>query len=249
MDNKVAVLIPAAGASTRFKGKRKKQFCDIDGRAVFLRTVERFADREDVGQVVLAIPADEEELFQIKWGASVGFHGVKVILGDDERYKTVQKLLAEVKEGMNLIALHDAVRPCVTAEQIDAVFAAAAKSGAAILAHRLVGTIKRVGDQNIIAKTLDRTEMWEAQTPQVFKPEIIRKAYENIESVKEKITDDAQLVEALGIPVQVVEGTTSNIKITSEEDIAIAGAILKARDKAKKPKGSAGPFADEREMW
>ncbi len=241
---KVAVLLPAAGASHRFKGKKKKQFTDIDGRAVFLRTIELFADRDDVFQMVMAIPAEDEELFRIKWGDSIGFHGVKVIIGDAERYETVGKLLAEVKDDANLIALHDAVRPCVTKPQIDAVFKAAAETGAAILAHRLVGTIKKASPDGAIAETIDRTQLWEAQTPQVFKPDIIRKAYENRAKIDADITDDAQLVEALGTSVKLVENTGSNIKVTTGEDIAIAGAILKARPKPK-PKGPAGPWAGE----
>ena len=241
---KVAVLLPAAGSSSRFKGKTKKQFCDIDGRAVFLRTVELFADRDDVSQVVMAIPAEDEELFKIKWEASLAFHGVKVIHGAAERHKTVAKMLEQVKDDADLIALHDAVRPCVTKEQINAVFQAAAKTGAAILAQPLVGTIKQVSKDKNIVKTIDRRDLWEAQTPQVFKPDIIRKAHAQQDKIKAGITDDAQLVEALGIPVTIVNSTSSNIKITSNEDIAIAGAILKARPKPK-PKGPTGPWAAE----
>lgn len=245
MSLKTAVLLPAAGSSRRFKGKKKKQFMDIDGRAVFLRTVERFADRDDVVQMVMAIPAEDEELFTIKWGASLGFHGVKVIIGAAERYQTVQKLLGEVRNDVDLVALHDAVRPCVTKELIDKVFTAAGETGAAILGHRLVGTIKRAGDDSNIAETVSRGDLWEAQTPQVFKKEIIYKAYEQIDKVKAEITDDAQLVEAAGFTVKIVESDASNIKITTKTDITIAGAILKAQDAKKKPKGPVGPWEAE----
>ena len=245
MSLKIAVLLPAAGSSRRCAGKKKKQFMDIDGRAVFLRTAELFAERDDVAQILMAIPAEDEELFQIKWGASLAFHGVKVIIGEDERYQTVQKLLGEVKEDVDLVALHDAVRPCVSKELIDKVFTAAAETGAAILGHRLVGTIKRVGEDGKIAETVDRSDLWEAQTPQVFKKEIILKAYEQIDKVKGEITDDAQLVEATGVTVKIVEGSAGNIKITTHDDIAIAGAILKARDARKKPKKAMGPWEAE----
>jgi 2-C-methyl-D-erythritol 4-phosphate cytidylyltransferase len=242
---KVAVLIPAAGSSSRFGSKTKKQFSEIDGRAVFLRTIEQFSDRDDIAQIVMAIPEADEEIFTIRWSAKVTFYGVKVILGGAQRYETVQKLLGTVKDEAQLISLHDAVRPCVTKKQIDAVFAAAAKTGAAILAHRLVGTIKHVDDKTKrIIGTVDRSALWEAQTPQVFKRDVIFKAYEQIDKVKEQITDDAQLVEATGHPVTIVESDTSNIKITSPTDLAIAEAIIKSRPK---PKGSgpAGPWAAE----
>jgi 2-C-methyl-D-erythritol 4-phosphate cytidylyltransferase len=242
---KVAVLIPAAGSSSRFGGKTRKQFSDIDGRAVFMRTIEQFSDRDDVVQIVMAIPESDEELFNIKWSAKVTFYGVKVIIGGAQRYETVGKLLATVKEEAQLIALHDAVRPCVTKKQIDAVFAAAARSGAALLAHRLVGTIKHVDEKTrLITGTVDRSALWEAQTPQVFKKDVILKAYQQRDKITEQITDDAQLVEATGHPVTVVESDSSNIKITCPTDLAIAEAIIKSRPK---PKGSgpAGPWAAE----
>ena len=245
MAPRVAVLIPAAGTSRRFKGKTKKQFAEMDGRAVFLRTIELFAERDDVAQILLAIPPDDEELFQIRHQASLAFHGVKTILGGAERHDTIARLLDEVKSDVDLIALHDAVRPCTTKQSLDAVFAAAAETGAAILAHRLVGTIKRADEKLLITETLDRSSLWEAQTPQVFRPDIIRRAYQQREQCPDNITDDAQLVEALGLPVRIVESPSSNIKITSNEDIAIAAAILKARPKPK-PKGPSGPWAAEK---
>lgn len=244
MSLKVAVLIPAAGSSNRFKGKTPKQFADMKGRAVFMRTIEQFADRDDVKQVVMAIPADEEEMFQIKWEAKLSFYGVKYIIGGAERYDTIEKLLAEVNDDVDLIALHDAVRPCVTKKQIDAVFEAAAQTGAAILASPLVGTVKQVSDDKNIVKTIDRSELWEAQTPQVFKPDIIRNAYQQRSNVTQNITDDAQLVEVLGVPVKIIPSDSSNIKITNNTDLAIATAILNARPKDK-PKGPAGPWAAE----
>lgn len=240
---KVAVLIPAAGSSRRFKGQKKKQFTDIDGRAVFLRTIEQFAGRDDVIQVIMAIPAEDEELFTIKWGASVGFHGVKVVLGGAERHETIEKMLALVKPEAELIALHDAVRPCVTREMIDAVFAEAARSGAAILAHKLVGTIKQADSAGRIVKTIDRSSLWEAQTPQVFRAELLREAYRRKGEHKESLTDDAQLIEALGQPVILVEADAGNIKITTNADIVIAEGILKSRPKPK-GKGPGGPFAE-----
>ena len=148
---KVSVLIPAAGQSVRFGSKKKKQFAEVDGRAVFLRSIEAFADRDDVLEVILAIAENDEELFNIKYGASIGFYGVKVVKGGAERHDTVAKMLEAVSGEADLIALHDAVRPCVTPKMIDDVFAEAAQSGAAILAAPLVGTVKKVNvDKKIV---------------------------------------------------------------------------------------------------
>lgn len=249
MSKNVAVLIPAAGQGTRFKGKVRKQFADIDNRAVFIRTLEMFADRDDVKKIVIAIPQDDQEIFEIKWSAKLAFLGVKVILGGNERYDTINRLLNEVQDdAIDLIALHDAVRPCVTKKQIDAVFKAAGETGAAILACPLSGTIKQIDPDNNIAKTIDRSELWEAQTPQVFKPEIIRNAYKNLDSLSEAITDDAQLVEATGTKVKIVKSDSGNIKITQPSDLTIAAAILKSRPIEKPKGGPSGPFAAEK-MW
>ncbi|MCH9021295.1 MAG: 2-C-methyl-D-erythritol 4-phosphate cytidylyltransferase [Planctomycetes bacterium] len=244
----VAVLICASGSSDRFGGKTKKQFEDVNGRAVFLRSLEAFSDRDDVKQIIVAIPAEDEEIFNIKWADKLGFYGVRHILGGSQRYETVEKLLAEVKEGMELVAIHDAARPCVTEKQIDAVFSAAAKTGAAILARRLDGTIKKVDANLTISQTVDRRGLFEAQTPQVFKTDIIRKAYQQRDPSNKQITDDAQLVEAIGQPVTVVEGDSSNLKITNRSDLTLAATILKSQQKPKSKTGPAGPWAAE-QAW
>ena len=243
MSKNVAVIICAAGASTRFGGKRKKPFVDAGGRAVFLRSVELFDDRDDVKQVLLAISPEDEELVNVKWGANLKFFGVKICLGGAERFDTVNKALELVKDDIDLIAVHDAVRCCVTKQWIDDCFAAAAKTGAAILACPVTATVKEAKDNRII-KTVDRAGLYEAQTPQVFEAELLRKAYENLGNLdKSKISDDSQLIEALGREVTIVETDSSNIKITQKDDIAIAEAILKSRPKPG-AKGPAGPYIE-----
>ncbi|MHC4625284.1 MAG: 2-C-methyl-D-erythritol 4-phosphate cytidylyltransferase [Planctomycetota bacterium] len=243
MAHKVAAIICAAGAGKRFGGKRNKPFVDVAGRAVFLRSVELFSDRDDVKQVLLAIPAEDQEIVTVKWGANLKFFNVKIYTGGEQRFDTVAKGLQLVKDDIDLVAVHDAVRCCVTKEWIDRVIAAASKTGAAILACPLVGTIKDVKDGTITG-TVDRTGLYEAQTPQVFKAELLRKAYDNLKNLdKTKISDDAQLVEALGQTVSIVQTASSNLKITCPGDIAIAEAIIKSRPKAG-PKGPVGPYIE-----
>jgi 2-C-methyl-D-erythritol 4-phosphate cytidylyltransferase len=238
---KVAAIICAAGPASRFGGKRKKQFVDVAGRAVFLRSVELFSNREDVKQILLGITQEDEELVSVKWGANLKFFNVKLFLGGYERFDTIRKGLALVKDDINLIAVHDASRCCVTAELIDKVITAASKSGASVPACPVAATIKQVKDSTII-KTIDRVGLYEAQTPQVFEALLLKKAYENLKNLDEsKISDDSQLVEALGHKVTIVESDSSNIKITRQSDIAIAEAILKSRP-APKPQGPIGPY-------
>jgi 2-C-methyl-D-erythritol 4-phosphate cytidylyltransferase len=243
MSTKVAAIICAAGASKRFGGGRKKPFVDVAGRAAFLRSVELFSGRDDVKQILLAIAADDEELVNIKWGPNLKFFNVKIFIGGTERFDTVQKGLELIKDDIELIAVHDAVRCCVKSEWVDDCLAAAARTGAAILACPVVATLKQVR-KDIIIKTVDRVELYEAQTPQVFEASLLKKAYANLKNLdKSKISDDAQLVEALGREVSIVETDSSNIKITAPADIAIAEAILKSRPKPR-PEGPIGPYIE-----
>jgi 2-C-methyl-D-erythritol 4-phosphate cytidylyltransferase len=240
---KVAVIICAAGPASRFGGKRKKQFVDVVGRAVFLRSVELFSNREDVKQILLGISQEDEELVSVKWGANLKFFNVKLFFGGDKRFDTVCKGLALVRDDIDLVAIHDAARCCVTAELIDRVIAAAAKSGAAIPACSVAATVKQVKD-NVIIKTVDRSGLYEAQTPQVFEAALFKKAYENLKNLDQsRISDDSQLVESLGHKVTIVESDSSNIKITRQSDIAIAEAILKSRP-VPKPQGPIGPYIE-----
>jgi 2-C-methyl-D-erythritol 4-phosphate cytidylyltransferase len=178
-----------------------------------------------------------------------------------------------IEDKIDLIAVHDAVRCCVTKEWIEKVISTAAQTGAAILACPITATIKQAKDNTII-KTIDRTGLYEAQTPQVFEAKLLKKAYENLKNLdishkdtkaqrkkiyrekpsclgafvaenepKSKISDDAQLVEALGHKVSIVETDFSNIKITRQSDVAIVEAIIKSRPKPK-PKGYVGPYGE-----
>ena len=243
MSKSVAAIICAAGASSRFGGKRKKAFVDVAGRAVFLRSLELFSNREDVKQVLLSIAPEDEELVNVKWGPNLKFFGVKIFLGGAERFDTVRKGLELVKGDIDLIAVHDACRCCVTEKIVEAAIVAAGESGAAIPACAVTATIKQVKD-NAISKTIDRSDLYEAQTPQVFSAELLRKAYDNLDNLdKSSISDDAQLVEALGHQVTIVEADSSNIKITHGTDIEIATAIIKSRPKPV-PEGPIGPYVD-----
>jgi 2-C-methyl-D-erythritol 4-phosphate cytidylyltransferase len=243
MAHNVAAIICAAGAGKRFGGKRKKPFVDVAGRAVFLRSVELFSDRDDVKQILLAIAPEDQELVTVKWGPNLKFFSVKIYTGGEQRFDTVDKGLELLKDDIDLVAVHDAVRCCVTKEWVDQVIAVAAKTGAAILACPLVGTIKNVKD-NAIVRTVDRAGLYEAQTPQVFKTELLRKAYDNLKNIdKSKISDDSQLVEAVGEKVAIVETDSSNLKITRPGDVAVAEAIIKSRPKPGL-KGPVGPYIE-----
>jgi len=245
MNKKVAVLIPAGGASVRIGQKTKKQFSEINGRAVFLHTIEQFSNRDDVVQIILAIPPDEEEMFHIRHGDKLGFWGIKCVLGGNSRDETIGNMLREVKDDVDLIAIHDAVRPCITQSQIEEVFTKASQSGAAILANPICGTVKSSTDGIAIDVTINREALWEAQTPQVFAADLYRNAFNNKANLTETITDDAQLVEANGHTVSLVKSDTTNIKITTSSDLIIAKALIDAAPKPIDNDGPVGPYAAE----
>ena len=243
---KVAVIIVAAGKGERFGGAEGKTFAKVDGRPMFLRTLEHFINRDDVCQTILVVGPEDEDQVKEKYGANLGFMGVKLVVGGEQRPDSVANGLAVVREDAELVAIHDAARPCVSAAMIDAVFAEAAKSGAAILAAPLRGTIKRASQAGVVDETVPRGDLWEAQTPQVFRRALILEAYENRGEFEGELTDDAQLAEAIGHPVALVESDFTNLKITARADITLANAIIKSRP-APKVKAPLSPF--EEAQW
>ncbi|MBL8889031.1 MAG: 2-C-methyl-D-erythritol 4-phosphate cytidylyltransferase [Planctomycetaceae bacterium] len=247
-----SVILPAAGQSRRFGGadnpSQKKVFVALDGRPVWLRTADLFRDRADVRQVIVVIAADDREYFADRFGSDLAVLGIDWVMGGTERHHSIANALAKVDGRSKWIAIHDAARPCATEKDIDQVFAAAKKSGAAILAQPVHATLKEISEQQQVKKTLDRRHLWLAQTPQAFEKSLLISAYEKfVLAAKDgclngiPITDDSQVVEATGHVVSVVTGAGSNIKITTSEDLKLAQAILKAR-----PKGPNlfHPFAD-----
>ncbi len=240
-----AVILAAAGKSSRFRDKNyKKPFAPLDGRAVWLHSAEKFLNRPDVPQLILVISAEDREYFQSKFAANAAILGIDVVDGGAERADSIQKALEKVKPEIEFVAVHDAARPCIANEWIDEIFSAAAKSGAAIPAIPVGNTLKRVAGGNIV-ETVPRDGLWEAQTPQVFRRELLLKAYAQRSGFV--ATDDAQLVERIGQKVTIVPGSAINLKITNREDLRLAELAMKALPKPKLA-GPAHPFADD-DMW
>lgn len=247
---RIAVILPAAGNSTRF-GQGSKVEADLGGRPVFLRSIELFTGRKDVAQIILAVHPDAIDAFRFRWADRVGFHGVHVVPGGKtERWETVQRALSHLAEDVTHVAIHDAARPLTSKAMIDRVFLAAERFDAVIPAVPCSATLKRVTDAadtgradpldailgesaspaaRRVVETVDRRDLVEAQTPQVFRVNLLRRAYEKIPA---GVTDDAGLVEALGEPVHVVEGEPTNLKITRPGDLELAQALVKQRDAA-----------------
>jgi 2-C-methyl-D-erythritol 4-phosphate cytidylyltransferase len=244
---KFAVILPAAGESSRFRDKEKKPFALLDGRAVWLRAAELFITRADVCQCIIVVAKNDQEMFRRRYGANLAFMNVQIADGGSERFESVANALALVKPEADCVAIHDAVRPCLTEELIDAVFAKAEQTGAALLAVPVSDTLKRIDAERQVHETVSRQGLWLAQTPQVFRRDWLTDAYAHRGKASREITDDAQLLEAAGHKVHVVEGSSTNVKITTKADLHLAEAVIKSRPKPK-ASGPIHPFAEE-EMW
>ncbi|RIK81514.1 MAG: 2-C-methyl-D-erythritol 4-phosphate cytidylyltransferase [Planctomycetota bacterium] len=260
-----AVIIAAAGRSSRFRDQHyKKPFAPLAGRAVWLHSAERFLNRRDVKQVLVTIAEEDREEFTRKFGANLAIMGVETCPGGKQRADSIQNALARVRAEVDFVAVHDAARPCIADKWIDQVFAAAEQVGAAILAVPVAATLKRAASRGVpapvlpataaptgaasyfhIAETVDRGGLWEAQTPQVFRRDLLCQAY--AARAGADATDDAQLVERLGAPVALVEGSPMNLKITTKDDLRLAEQILKVLPKPK-PDGVSHPFAND-DLW
>jgi 2-C-methyl-D-erythritol 4-phosphate cytidylyltransferase len=242
----VAVIIPAAGKSSRFGGEEKKPFVSLDGRPVWQRSAELFWSRPDVFRVYLVIAPDDRDDFRSRFGHLIAFNNISLIDGGEERFESVANALARVPETVDLVAVHDAVRPLGTARLVNAVFAAAAEHGAAMLAVPVADTLKRVDPTTSrITGTVPRAGLWQAQTPQVFRRDWLVQAYANRARLAVPVTDDAQLVEALGHAVHVVPGSPTNFKITTKDDLELAEIIFLARVASKALERPTGGFGDE----
>jgi 2-C-methyl-D-erythritol 4-phosphate cytidylyltransferase len=241
-----SVILAAGGKSQRFQDRHyKKPYAPLGGKAVWLYSAEKFLGRDDVKQLILVIAAEDKEMFYAKFGANIAILGIEVVEGGEERSESVANALALVRDDVDFIAVHDAARPCLADAWIDAVFEAAAKSGAAILANRVVGTLKRSKDGKTIDETASRESLWEAQTPQVFRRTWLIDAYAKRGSLNP--TDEAQAVEHLGHAVQLIESSRMNLKITTRDDLKLAEQALKVLPKPRLS-GPGNPFADS-DMW
>ena len=245
---RLAVIIPAAGQSSRFGGLEKKPFVSLDGRPVWQRSAEPFWSRTDVSRVYLVIAKEDRDDFRRRFGHLLAFANAELVEGGAERFESVANALALVPEDVPFVAVHDAVRPLVSGALVDAVLRAAEEHGAAMPAVAVADTLKQVDSAtNRITGTVPRAGVWQAQTPQISRRDWLAAAYARRGAIAGAITDDAQLLEAIGHSVVVVPGSPTNFKITTKEDLELADAVLKARAArtASQPRPTTGAFDDD----
>lgn len=221
----VAIIV-AAGRGSRAGGARAKQFRELSGIPIIIHTLSRFELCETIQEAVVVLPGDARGEF-LAHAAGHGLRKVtRTVEGGATRAESVRRGLEALSgEGVEVVAVHDGVRPFVTPAEIDRTVRAASEHGAAVLAAPAVETVKEVEGGRVV-RTLERARLWHAQTPQCFRLELLRRAYEQPGALGADVTDCSALVERLGETVHVVEGGADNIKITNPRDFAIAEALV-----------------------
>ena len=222
----VAIVV-AGGQGIRFGGHRPKQFLELNGIPIIIHTLRRFDESRQIERVVVVLPATDVAPFQSLIEEFALQKVWRTVAGGDTRAQSVRNGLAVIDRA-EVVAVHDAVRPLVSSEEIDRVVAEAVESGAAILVGPVSDTIKQI-DAKKIVRTVSRSDLRRALTPQAFHFHILKQAYQDLEQLEATgidVTDDSLLVERLNITVTIVEGSARNLKITTPEDLAIAEALL-----------------------
>ncbi len=224
---KVYVVIPAAGSGTRIGGATPKQFLSLEEKPILVHTVQRFEASAEVDEIGLAVP--EDSIVDVE-GMITRYRlnkVSKIVSGGEKRQDSVFNVLKrlDIRLG-DLVLVHDGVRPFVAPQKISELVAACRDNDAAVLAVQPKDSIRRSNGGGFFDQMLDRSAVWLIQTPQAFKGVLLLKAFEK--AVKERFssTDEAALVERMGVKVKIVEGSYDNIKITTKEDLELGALIL-----------------------
>ena len=219
-------IIAAAGTGSRMASDRPKQFLQLAGTPIIFHTLKPFELCDSIHEVIVVLPAADAAQFLNLAGKRGLRKLARVVPGGATRADSVKRGLQAIRSATaEIVAVHDGVRPFVTVEEIENTVQAARHNGAAILATPATNTIKLV-EGDTVMKTLDRRSLRQALTPQCFRYELLRRAYDQVDVSDPLLTDESALVERLGQPVTVVAGSTRNIKITTPHDLLIAEALL-----------------------
>ncbi|MGE8081773.1 2-C-methyl-D-erythritol 4-phosphate cytidylyltransferase [Peribacillus loiseleuriae] len=218
------VVIPAAGQGKRMKAGKNKLFIELIDTPIIVYTLQVFDRDPDCKRIILTINPEEESIFT----SLIEQYGIKkvtkLVPGGKERQQSVFNGVKEIKED-GLVLVHDGARPFIDHSLIKRLTEAASSHGGAIVAVPVKDTIKKV-KENMVIETVERSSLWAVQTPQAFRVSILKKAHEEAEKDDYLGTDDASLLERTGQPVVIIEGDYDNIKITTQEDLYFAEAIL-----------------------
>ena len=224
----VIAIVVAAGQGLRMQASMRKQYLPLANRPILAHTLAVVDDCDSVDQIFLVIPLEDFDYCRKNILDPLNLkHAVKLIAGGDRRQESVYNGLQQAEPDCDVVVIHDGVRPFVRPGQITDCINGARKIGACILGIPAYDTLKKVDKSENIVETFLRDAIWLAQTPQAFRYDLIKKAHEQARIDGYPGTDDASLVERLGEAVKILRGSRNNLKITTEEDLNIARALLK----------------------
>lgn len=224
----VAAVFPAAGQGKRMQAGMNKVLLELMGTPILVRTLLQFSRSQYIGHLIVSVAQEEVSFIRHLLRRVSGLKPVTVVAGGSERQYSIANGLRALPEETDIVLVHDAARPLISVETIDAVIEAARTVGGGIAAVPAKSTMKIVSDERLVVQTPPRETVWEVQTPQGFRRDILLAAYEKAEQDGYLGTDDSCLVERLNVPIRVVESSYRNIKITTPEDILIAETLLRA---------------------
>ena len=222
---KTQAILAIAGSGTRLKTSDPKALISICDKPIFVYSLEAFEKSTLIDSVVIVT----QEKFIDQFNEIIEKYGIKkvkkIVVGGDTRFESVNNGLQNIDDDTDIVIVHDGARPLITSDLVDRSIESTKEHGAVIVAVEVKPTIKRVGADLFVEETLNRNELWEVQTPQVFKKDILLKAH--AQKISDVPTDDASLVEQIGVKVKILKGDYKNIKVTTKEDIIVAEAFLK----------------------
>lgn len=233
MNDRVAAVIPAAGSGRRMKSSTTKQFLPIAGIPILVHTLKVFESSPLIHEICLVVPRGMETACRIDLLEPYGFKKVsRIVPGGETRQESVYRALESIAPEVLRVVVHDGARPFLTAPLLQRVLESVTEEAGAIAAVPVKDTPKYVREDGVVLSTPDRTRLYLAQTPQAFPKKILMEAYRRAYAEGIHSTDDAALVERMGFPVRVVEGSWDNIKITTVEDLHLAEHIIDIRRQA-----------------
>ncbi|MGB3366223.1 MAG: 2-C-methyl-D-erythritol 4-phosphate cytidylyltransferase [Acidaminobacteraceae bacterium] len=226
MNDKISLIIAAAGSGSRMKADKNKILLDLEGKLVLERTLDRFLEINEIVQLIVV--AKKEDIQEIKNIVDMySFLDIRVVSGGNTRQESIWCGLNEVIGDSSYIIVHDAARPFIKEEYIRGAISMAKRYGASGVGVRVKDTLKKVDAYDMILETVDRSIIWQIQTPQIFRLDIIKEAYKYAIETNYVGTDDCSLVEHLGKKVAIFEGDYDNIKLTTKEDMEYAKFMLR----------------------
>jgi len=223
-----AAIIPAAGIGTRMNLDHPKQFHQLGDAPILVHTIRAFLQNSHIDQIVVAVPPDCIEQTQVMLTSHIGqYNEIKIVPGGKRRQDSVQAGLNSLDEKIEIVLVHDGARPLVSQAIIDRCYATAVSDGAAIAAVPVKDTLKKGDNSSKVIDTIERKNLWHAQTPQAARRELLIKGFKMLDG--NNVTDESSLLELAGIPVTLVEGSETNIKITRPDDLHLAETIMLSR--------------------